>query len=140
MTMLSRYPRQIVAFKVDISVKSSLIQEMVDSVATFKTNYTDGASVYKDIDFVDGKCKQNYENKRDTHLIEGSNADLRHYIAGLRRKSRCFFRKLESLKAVLYLFINAYNKFGEAKLEYANRYYKRYKDRIDYPFSHLDFI
>ena len=76
----------------------------------------------------------------DTHLIEGSNADLRHYIAGLRRKSRCFFKSLETLKAVLYLFINAYNKFGEAKLEYANRYYNRYKGRVDYPFSHLDFV
>jgi IS1 family transposase len=49
------------------------------------------------------------------HNVESVNADLRHYIAGLRRKSRCFFRSLETMRAVLTVLINAYNKFGHAK-------------------------
>ena len=62
------------------------------------------------------KPRQN--NKADTHNIESSNADLRHYIAGLARRSRTFFRSQETLEAVLAVFIDAYNKFGEAKERY----------------------
>jgi len=64
--------------------------------------------VYLDVDFM-GKYCRNIRNKSDTYIIEGINADLRHYIAALRRRIRCFFRRLETLKAVLTLFINAYN-------------------------------
>jgi len=89
-----------VAFEVDISVKSKLIQKMVNSVKSFEEYFTDGGMVYLDVDF-DGKHRRNIHNKNDTFTVEGMNADLRHYIAGLRRKSRCFFRKIATLKAVL---------------------------------------
>ena len=127
--MISRVPRQIVAFDVDKSIQAKLIQQMVNSVPPARRYFTDGGSVYKDVDFF-GRLKQNFESKRDTHNIESTNADLRHHIAGLRRKSRCFFRKLENLKTVLHVFIEAYNKFGEAKLRY---------DR-EPPFSFLSFL
>ncbi|MCL2023470.1 MAG: hypothetical protein FWG82_03770, partial [Oscillospiraceae bacterium] len=32
--------------------------------------------------------------------------------------SRCFFRLLETLQAVLEIFVEAYNKFGEYKMKY----------------------
>ena len=95
MTMISRKPRQIVAFAVDNGVKAGRIQKMADSVGYAKEYCTDGCSVYRDVIF-GGKHKQNTENKSDTHNIESSNADLRHYIAGLRRRSRCFFRSKET--------------------------------------------
>lgn len=117
MTMISRRPRQIVAFAVDNGVKAGRIQEMADSVGYAKEYCTDGCSVYRDVIF-GGKHKQNTKDKSDTHNIESSNADLRHYIAGLRRRSRCFFRSIETLEAVLSVFIDAYNKFGEAKERY----------------------
>ena len=47
--------------------------------------------------------------------IEGINADLRHYIPTLARRSRCFARKLENLQAVIAVFVEAYNRFGAAK-------------------------
>lgn len=134
--MISRNPRQIVAFEVDISVKSKLIQKMVNSVKSFEEYFTDGGMVYLDVDF-DGKHRRNIHNKNDTFTVEGMNADLRHYIAGLRRKSRCFFRKIATLKAVLYVFINAYNKFGEAKRAYRERHPKCGRD---FHFSHLQYI
>jgi IS1 family transposase len=46
-------------------------------------------------------------NKRDTHNVESVNADLRHYIPGLARRSRCFFRSLKTFQAVLKVFIDA---------------------------------
>lgn len=81
------------------------------------------------------------------HIVESINADIRHYISDLARKSRCFFRKIETLQAVLELFIDAYNKFGEAKLKY--HVPTKHKDPNntkglhkyqDLPFSVLDFL
>jgi hypothetical protein len=60
----------------------------------------------------------NEHNKNDTHLTESINADLRHYIAGLARKSRTFFRKQETKYAVIAVFVDAYNQYGEAKQKY----------------------
>jgi IS1 family transposase len=117
MTMLSREPRQIVAYAVDNSVKAALIQEMADNTVQAGKYYTDGGNSYLGVDFT-GRHIRNLHDKSDTHNIEGSNADLRHYIAGLRRKSRCFFRSVDTLQAVLYVFVHAYNRFGDAKMRY----------------------
>lgn len=130
MTMVSRFPRQIVGFAVDKSVNAKALQRIVDSTSSAKYYFTDGCSVYKDVDFL-GRLKQNFENKSDTHNIESTNADLRHYIPTLKRKSRCFPRKRENLSAVLSVFVYAYNKFGEAKLRYTDK---------QPPFSILNFL
>ena len=121
MTMLSRQPRQIVAYAVDHSVNAAMIQKMVDKTVQAKNDYTDGGNSYLGVDFI-GRHKRNIRDKSDTHNIEGSNADIRHYIAGLRRRSRCFFRSMETLAAVLYMFVHAYNRFGEAKMLYRQKH------------------
>ena len=79
MTMVSRLPRQIVGFGVDKSVNSKLLQRIVNSTTPAKMYYTDGSTVYLDVDFV-GRLKQNFENKKDTHIIESTNSDLRHHL------------------------------------------------------------
>lgn len=117
MTMISRLPRQIVGYNVDNSVNKESIQSIVDSVSSAERYYSDGCSIYQDVIF-GGKHLYNAEDKSDTHLIESTNADLRHHIKGLSRRSRCFFRSKETLEAVLSVFIDAYNKFGEWKLKY----------------------
>jgi hypothetical protein len=134
--MLSREPRQIVAYDVDNSVNAARIQKMVDDSPQADNYYTDGGPSYLGVDFI-GRHRRNIRDKSDTHTIEGSNADIRHYIAGLRRRSRCFFRKIETLKAVLCIFVYAYNRFGAAKLEYRLRHPECGRD---FCFSHLDFI
>ena len=135
MTMLSREPRQIVAYAVDNSVNTTLIQEMVERAAQAEKYYTDGGRAYLGVDFI-GAHKRNMKDKSDTHNIEGSNADLRHYIAGLRRRSRCFFRSMESLQAVLYVFVHAYNRLGDAKMRFAQKHPDRQRiyhlDRLCY--------
>jgi IS1 family transposase len=136
MTMVSREPRQIVAFEVDNAIRPEYIQAMVDRSPEAKNYYTDGGAAYLDVIFW-GKHKRNVHNKSDTHIIEGSNSDIRHYIAGLRRKSRCFFRSKETLTAVLTLFINAYNQFGAAKHAFKARHPHC---GPDFPFNHLLFV
>jgi IS1 family transposase len=136
MTMISRIPRQILAFEADNSVKSERIQAMADRMPPAQKYFTDGGVSYLDVNFW-GKHHRNVRNKNDTHIIEGTNADIRHYIAGLRRRSRCFFRSVETLEAVLTLSIDAYNRFGEAKRVYKER---RPGFRRDFPFNLTQFI
>ena len=146
MTMVSREPRQIVSFDVGFDKSSFRLQGIVDS-AVYAENYcTDGNLSYLDVVFP-GRHIRNVRDKRDTHIVESINADLRHYISGLARRSRCFYRKLETLQAVLEVFVDAYNKYGEAKLKYRvpvthksatpAKHLHKYRDL---PFCILDFL
>ena len=123
--LISRTPRQIVNFAVENSKTAKDIQQIVDNAPNAYQYNSDGYLTYMDVVFP-GRHKRNPCDKKDTHNVESVNADLRHYIPGLRRKSRCFYRSLETLRAVLSIFVNAYNKFGEAKLKYRWRLFDTY--------------
>ena len=133
-TMVSRNPRQIVGFDVAFDKNSERIQNMVDNADYAKKYCTDGYSGYLDVVFP-GQHIRNIKNKNDTFTVEGINADLRHYIPILARKSRCFARKLDTLKAVIERFVEAYNRFGIAKMKYRKNSSSR-----ELPFSVLDFL
>jgi IS1 family transposase len=144
--MISREPRQIVAFAVEKDRKSWRIQGMVDSVPDARRYCTDGFNGYLDVVFP-GKHIFNNWDKSDTYNVESINADLRCYLSGLVRRSRCFYRKIETLEAVLAVFINAYNKYGEAKLKYRKPVIhkssypsSRLHEFRDTPFSIIDFL
>jgi IS1 family transposase len=144
--MISREPRQIVGFAVAADKSSTRIQGFVDSAPEAQIYCTDGFSGYLDVIFP-GRHIRNINNKNDTFTVEGINADIRHYIPVLARRSRCFCRRIETHEAVLAVFIDAYNKFGEAKLKYrvpvkhkSQNPEKRLHKYRDLPFSVLDFL
>jgi len=146
MTMISREPRQIVGFAVENDRTSPRLQKVVDSVQSAVNYCTDGFNTYLDVVFP-GKHIRNMYDKSDTHNAESINADLRHYIPGLARRNRCFYRSIETKRAVLALFIDAYNKYGEAKSKQrvpVNHKLPFPKSRLheyrDPPFSILDFL
>ena len=120
MTMVSRNPR-LVGHVVSADKSSRTIQQMVDAAPEAQEFCTDGYSGYLDVIFP-GKHIFNVHNKRDTFTVEGVNADLRHYIPTLARRSRCFPRKLENLQAVLTVFVRAYNCFGAQKFRYLSHH------------------
>lgn len=133
--MVSRVPRQIVGFDVAYDKSPERIQSIVDNSEIIATKYcTDGYLGYIDIVYP-GEHKRNIRDKSDTYTVEGINADLRHYIPSLARKSRCFPRSLETLKAVISVFVDAYNKFGIAKYKYRTAHNTR-----SVPFSVFDFL
>ena len=146
LTMVKREPRKIVGFSVIADKSRERIQGIVDSASDASCYCTDGYLGYIDVVYP-GKHIRNVHNKGDTYTVEGINADLRYYIPVLARRSRCFCRKLETLDAVLSVFIEAYNKFGEAKLKYRvptqhkstepSKHLHKYRD---FPFSLLDFF
>jgi len=49
-------------------------------------------------------------NKRQTYRVEGDNAELRHYLARLVRRSRCFSRSLTALWQAVNVFVYAWNR------------------------------
>jgi len=145
-TMISREPRQIVGFSVAADKSPQRIQKIVDSAPEAENYSTDGYLGYIDVVYP-GKHIRNVHDKSDTFTIEGINADLRHYIPVLARKSRCFCRTITTLLAVLAVFVDAYNKFGEAKLKYriptehkSPNHAKHLHKYRDVPFSILDYL
>lgn len=134
MTLVSRFPRQIVGFDVAYDKGKERIQAIVDNAPPAENYCTDGGLGYLDIAYY-GKHIRNVRNKSDTFTVEGVNADLRHYIPTLARRSRTFARSLETMHAVLEVFVDAYNAFGAEKVRFRERYGKK-----ELPFSVLDYI
>lgn len=132
MVMVSRGIRQIVGCAVSTDKSSQTIQKMVNAAPDADRYCTDGYYGYLDVVFP-GEHIFNPRNKNDTFTVEGVNADLRHYIPTLARRSRCFPRKLENLQAVLSVFICAYNRFGAAKARF-----RSFNHSSNFPFSLFD--
>ncbi len=89
------------------------IQRLVDNSVKAHQYYSDAYSVYSEICY-EGTHKS-LKNKSQTYTVEGVNSDLRYYIPALRRRSKCFFRSLETAKAVFAVFVNSFNRFALAK-------------------------
>lgn len=100
MTMVIREPRQIAGFDVAFDRSPSRIQKIVADDPYSKKYCTDGYLVYLGVIYPREHIR-NMRDKSDTFNVEVVNADLRHYIPLLKRKSRCFARKLETLKSVV---------------------------------------
>ena len=133
-TMVRRNPRQVVSFTVSENKTSATIQKIVDTSPEAAKYCTDGYNAYMDVIFP-GIHIRNINNKKDTFTVESVNADLRHYIPLLRRRSRCFARSIETLTAVIEVFVEAYNRFGLAK----HRYRQINRNRCP-PFGVVDFL
>jgi IS1 family transposase len=131
---ISREPRQIVSITAARDKSVETIQKVVDSAPLASYYCTDGYQGYLSVAYF-GEHIYNKHDKSDTHNVESVNADLRHYIPILRRRSRCFARKIETLNAVLDVFSEAYNLFGEAKLRWRANH-----EKGEIPFSVLDFL
>jgi len=116
-TMVSREPRQIVGFAVAYDKSPERTQGIVDAAPPALKYCTDGWFGYVDVVYP-GQHIRNCRDKSDTFTVESINADLRHYIPVLARRSRCFCRNLETLQAVIEVFVDAYNAFGIAKLKH----------------------
>ena len=134
MTMVSRCSREIVGFDVAYDKSPERIQKMVDVAPTSSKYCTDGWWGYVDVVYP-GKHERNISDKSETYTVEGVNADLRHYIPILARRSRCFARSLETLYAVVEVFVEAYNRFNRAKFKW-----RQSRATAAVPFALVDFF
>ncbi len=85
------------------------LQEVVDQAPAAGRYFSDGFNGYKTLMYAPGKHAV-APGKSETYSVEGGNADLRHYLARLGRKSRCFSRCIKALRRAMFLFVHCYNK------------------------------
>jgi insertion element IS1 protein InsB len=82
---------------------------MVDEAVKAKRYYSDAFDAYDRLWYHYGQYEVS-QGKTDTYSVEGGNAELRHYLARLARRSRCFSRSIKALDWAVRLFIYSFNR------------------------------
>lgn len=83
------------------------MQSVIDAAPHAASYYSDAFNTYRELCWC-GK-HQAMCDKSETYSVEGTNADLGHYLARLARRSRCFSRCIEALRRAVELFGRFYN-------------------------------
>jgi insertion element IS1 protein InsB len=85
-----------------------ILQALIDRTVEAKHYFTDAFNVYEGLIY--WGAHQVAPGKSQTYTVEGVNADLRHYLARLVRRSRCFSRCIKALRRAVALFVHFYNQ------------------------------
>jgi IS1 family transposase len=118
-TIVDRLTRCYLGFQVVWQRTQAAIQEMVDEAPKAKRYYSDAFDAYDRLWYHWGVYEVS-QGKTDTYSVEAANAELRHYLARLARRSRCFSRCPEALKAALKLFMYCFNQRQLHKQRFPN--------------------
>lgn len=105
---MDRATRCYLGYKLVWERTQEVIQDLVDDAPKAKRYYSDAFDAYDRLWYHFGRYEVS-KGKNDTYSVEGDNAELRHYLARLARRSRCFSRCPEALHCALKLFIFAFN-------------------------------
>ena len=108
MTFVDRPTRCIVGWRIAYQVTDDLLQAVADDAPQARWYYSDELAAYQDLAF-DFGVHFAMPDKSQTYSVEGDNAELRHYLARLVRKSRCFSRHIDALCAAVRLFVFCWN-------------------------------
>jgi IS1 family transposase len=92
---------------------------MVDEAPKAKRYYSDAFEAYEHLWYHWGAYEVS-QGKTDTYSVEADNAELRHDLARLARRSRCFSRCPEALQAALKLFMYCFNRRQLHKQRFPN--------------------
>ncbi len=87
---------------------SATLQNCLERAPQARQYYSDAFVAYDTLYY--GAPYEMRTDKHETYSVEAVNADLRHYLKRLARKSRCFSRRLEALHRNLRLFVYCYNQ------------------------------
>ena len=92
------------------------LQGVVGQAPPSPRYFSDGLNVYKALTYAPGihavapGIHAVAPGKSETYSVEGGSADLRHYLARLGRRSRCFSRCIGALRRAVFLFVHCYNR------------------------------
>jgi hypothetical protein len=114
---------------VSFSVSDELAQATLDTTPQAHWYYSDALSAYQDLAYGELGIHFSMHDKSQTYSVEGDNAELRHYLARLARRSRCFSRCIDALRAAVRLFVFCWNRRQLYKLAFP-----------DYPAHLIDFL
>lgn len=87
---------------------SQSLQVCLERAPQARQYYSDAFPAYDTLYY--GAPYEMRKDKKETYSVEAVNADLRHYLKRLARKSRCFSRSLEALHKQIRLFAYCYNQ------------------------------
>jgi IS1 family transposase len=128
LTIVDRQTRCILAWSVVWARTQEAIQQIVDLAPKAKWYFSDGFDAYQWLWYHFGRYEVSI-GKSETYSVEADNAELRHYLARLARRSRCFSRCSYALECALRVFIYSFNR-----RQLHRRLYPRY------PANVMDFI
>ena len=109
MTIVDRTTSCILAWKVEWERTEVYLQQMVDAAPQAAYYFSDLFALYRHLIYTPGRYTP-MPDKRETFRVEGDNAEIRHYLARLARRSRCFSRCIYALRQAIQLFVFAWNK------------------------------
>ena len=128
MTAVDRATRCIVGWRVVRERNRKQLQPMLDQMPQASQYFSDDLDTYHTLIYSPGQHSV-APGKSQTYSVEGGNADLRHYLARLGRRSRCFSRCIDALRHSVRLFVFCYNQRQLYKLRYPH-----------YPANVIDFV
>lgn len=109
MTLVDRTTSCILAWAVEPERTEEIIQNLVDTARQARFYYSDLFALYRCVVYYPALYTP-MPDKSETFRVEGDNAELRHYLARLGRKSRCFSRCIYALRRAVKLFVYAWNR------------------------------
>ena len=108
MTVVDRATRCFLSWRVVFERTAEVAQQMIyESPA--EQYYSDRFRMYFNLHYGVSHYLAMWD-KSETYSVEAGNAELRHYLARLARKSRCFSRSIDALRRHVKLFIYAWNQ------------------------------
>ncbi|TAK13436.1 MAG: IS1 family transposase [Anaerolineae bacterium] len=118
-TAVERHTRCVVGWQVLWQREQGSFQALIDTSPKARNYFSDEFPLYGTLVYYPGKLTVS-EGKSDTYTVEGVNADLRHYLARLVRRSRCFSRCPQALENAIKLLVYCYNSRQLYKHKYPN--------------------
>jgi IS1 family transposase len=108
-TAVDRDTRCIIGWDVVWERDVEAMQEMIERATPATQYYSDAFPTYARLVYYPGHHAV-APGKSQTYSVEADNAELRHYLARLARRSRCFSRSLAALRRAVTLFVHAWNR------------------------------
>jgi len=109
-----------------------VMQPVVDRGPGAEQHYSDLFNTYGTLVYLPGH-HEFVDDKSQTYSVEGDNTELRHYLARLGCKSRCFSRRIRALWRAVKLFVYAWNRRQLYKREHPH--YSAHLADFVYPLS-----
>ncbi len=110
MAAIARDTGLVVGMQVLEALQWEGMQEVVESLPPAESYCSDRSPIYPDLIWPEGSTHIISHGKEQTHTIESLNANLRHYLKRLARRTRCFSKCFKALARSIRLFAWYYNR------------------------------
>jgi len=102
LTVVDQATRCLLSWDAVHETSTANLQACLERAPQARQYYSDAFPAYDNLYY--GAPYEMRSDKKETYSVEAVNADLRHYLKRLARKSRCFSRRLDALHKNLRLF------------------------------------